>query len=157
MTGLTWTPEASHLFAELMRIGPPPPFRASAESVIRRAAERNAIARNAAAVDVRDIVKGCLSETPVPFRPKMMDDLTRLGVNPTHGQVDGGTHPKEEAMQKIEVNYKAKSDDANRNCGKCVNFQPVPGSQADGTCFGYSVTVAGLCDFYTPLGQRAAT
>lgn len=51
--------------------------------------------------------------------------------------------------QKIEPNYQAKSPDPARKCGVCVNFQPVPGSELDGRCFGAQVTAAGLCDFFT--------
>ena len=52
-------------------------------------------------------------------------------------------------MQKIEINYMEKSNDAARSCGNCVNFQPVPGSEADGRCFGNAVTKEGLCDFHS--------
>ena len=51
---------------------------------------------------------------------------------------------------KIEINYLPKSNDPKRNCGGCSNFQPVPGSELDGRCFGNAITVEGLCNFHSP-------
>src|SRR2546428_284984 len=154
-----WAANASHLVAELMKIGPPPVFRAAAENAIRRAAEANATGRRATTVEVADVVGACLSETPVPFRPKMLHDLKQLHVDvplhPRESTTDHGAPQriKEDVMEKMEVNYRATSDHPDKNCGKCVNFQPQAGSRTDGTCFGHAVTTAGLCNFYTPSGS----
>jgi len=56
----------------------------------------------------------------------------------------------------IEVNYRPKSDDPDRRCGICQNFQPLPGSDGDGNCFGHPVTVEGLCTFFMPQPGREA-
>jgi len=55
---------------------------------------------------------------------------------------------------KIEVNYRATSDIPGRECRGCSNFQPTPGTDADGRCFGAPVSRLGVCDFFTvPLAQ----
>lgn len=82
MKDVSWNAEALRVFEEVMRVGPPPAFREVAEKAIREESERNAAGRTSGEVEVADVVRACLTETPVPFRPKMVEDLKRLGLNP---------------------------------------------------------------------------
>src|SRR5712691_9687493 len=79
---ISWSTKASQVFEDVMRVGPPLAFREVAEKAIKEESERNAGSRMASEVEVADVVRACLTETPVPFRPKMIDDLKRLGLNP---------------------------------------------------------------------------
>ena len=53
------------------------------------------------------------------------------------------------AKPKIQIGYRAKSDDPDRCCEKCFYFQPVPDSEDDGRCFGTLVSAQGLCQLFT--------
>lgn len=77
-----WSAAADRTFADLMRIGPPEVFREAATARVSGAAEAHARDRGAALVELQDVVRACLSVTPVPFRPKMLEDLDRLGIDP---------------------------------------------------------------------------
>jgi hypothetical protein len=54
-------------------------------------------------------------------------------------------------MTPAEINYRAKSNMADKSCGVCTNFQPVENSKIDGNCFGNKVTAEGLCNYFTPV------
>jgi hypothetical protein len=79
---MLWSADARRLLQEMMRAGPPQSFKESAERAISREAERNASRRTSTLVEIEDVVKACLTVAPEPFRPKMLDDLRRLGIDP---------------------------------------------------------------------------
>ena len=77
-----WSAVARQIFEKMMRTGPPESFRESAERAVGKEAEKNAFRRESAEVEIEDLVRACLSETPEPFQQRMREDLRRLGIDP---------------------------------------------------------------------------
>jgi hypothetical protein len=81
MCELPWRVEALELFQDLMQTGPPATFQEKATRAIRNAALNVARARDAAVVDVQDVALACLRIAPPAFRPNVIDNLARRGID----------------------------------------------------------------------------
>lgn len=75
-----WNDDMKELFERLMA-NTPEMFRDVASKTTGAKAEKNAIERGSKNVEVDDIAKACLSEAPEIFRPQIINDLKREGID----------------------------------------------------------------------------
>lgn len=77
---LEWPKEIKELF-DLITSQVPDVFRATVKPMLHEAAEETARLRNSGFVSRDDLLSALFRVTPEAFKPTVVDDLTRLGVN----------------------------------------------------------------------------
>ena len=75
-----WSEEVKALFDRLMSFTPEQ-FRDIAAQATGAKAEKNAMERGSDVVEVEDIARACLSEAPPIFKPQVINDLKREGID----------------------------------------------------------------------------
>jgi hypothetical protein len=81
MSEFSWSPEALALFQDLMQTGPPAAFVDSATRAVWGAAQNTARNRGAETVEMADVAAGCLRVAPPAFRPNVIENLRRRGID----------------------------------------------------------------------------
>jgi collagenase-like PrtC family protease len=76
-----WADDSKKILEELIQSAVPEPFRDVAKEAISRKAELYAEERLSEFVEIQDIVKAALSETPKDFIPVVKKELQNLGIN----------------------------------------------------------------------------
>jgi radical SAM protein with 4Fe4S-binding SPASM domain len=77
---MDWEPEAKTLFDKISNTMPEG-FRPSVIPMIIEAAEKRCITRNSAIINDVDIITGIFDIIPEAFKPIMIDDMTKLGID----------------------------------------------------------------------------
>ncbi|UCH89705.1 MAG: DUF2621 family protein [Thermoplasmata archaeon] len=75
-----WNDDMKALYNKLMS-NTPKMFRDMAIKTTTAKAEKNAVERGSEYVEVEDIARACLSEAPEIFKPQIINDLKREGID----------------------------------------------------------------------------
>lgn len=89
--GPNWDTAAQELFTDLLSNGPPEAFRVAASAAVQRAAEHHAMARGSVRVATEDVVNACLQVAPPAFRPRVLRNLARRGLQVPFTPSDTGS------------------------------------------------------------------
>jgi hypothetical protein len=79
-SNVKWNDDMKALFERLME-NTPEMFRDIAIKTTGEKAEANAHSRGVGFVEIEDIARACLSEAPEVFRPQVINDLKREGID----------------------------------------------------------------------------
>lgn len=77
---IKWSDEIKALFERLMA-NTPEMFREMAIKTTSTKAEANAKERGSEFVEIEDIARACLTEAPPVFKPQIINDLKREGID----------------------------------------------------------------------------